>query len=539
MKRRIHQISKRCVSLEALEAHYLQKCTANYEQLTPLHFLFRTRETFPDQLAVIHNEQRFTYHQFSDRCLQLALALTRLGVVRGSTVSILCPNTPPMLEAHFAVGLAGGILNPLNIRLDANTIAFTLQHAETDILLTDTEFAPVVSQALDMLPANKRPKIVDIQDEGINGERLGDIEYEEFIGGENPDLFTYKGIHDEWFPISLNYTSGTTGDPKGVLLSHRGALLNCFGDINAWNMTQNPIYLWTLPMFHCNGWCFPWAITKMAGTHVCLRKVSQEGIFDAFSKHGVTHLCGAPIVMSMVCSATPEQRTSFSQKVNMMTAASPPPAKVLQQMEEMSIDVTHVYGLTEVYGPSVVCAPHPEWSTLNAEAKAEKTKRQGVRFVSMEGLMIAHPETLEPVPKDGETMGEVFMRGNILFNGYLKNEKATVKDFSGGWFHTGDLGVIHPDNYIELKDRSKDIIISGGENITLLRLRTYYISMLPSLSLPWSVCKTKNGGSSIEVRFGNTVTDQDMLEYRLVPKKFVFGTIPENVYGKDSKVSAS
>ena len=448
----------------------LARGPANYAALSPLGFLARAARVYPDRPSVIHGARRWTWAETAARCRRLASALSRRGIGAGDTVAVMAPNTPPMLEAHFGVPMAGAVLNALNVRLDAATIGFILQHGEAKALITDTAFAATVRPAL--AQARRDILVIDIEDPeavGEGGARLGEIEYEDFLAEGDP-AFDWAPPADEWEAISLNYTSGTTGNPKGVVYHHRGAYLNALGNIQVWEMGAHPVYLWTLPMFHCNGWCFPWTVTALAGTHVCLRKVEAAAIHAAFAERGVTHLCGAPIVMQAILGAPEAERRPFGQTVRMMTAAAPPPAPVLAAMAEAGIEVTHVYGLTEVYGPAVVCAWHPEWSRLPTKEQAALKARQGVAYPALEGLVVADPETGIPVPRDGQTMGEVFMRGNIVMKGYLKNPSATAAAFADDWFHTGDLGVWHPDGYIELKDRSKDIIISGGENISSIEI---------------------------------------------------------------------
>ena len=446
----------------------LDKNAANYVPLTPTGFLLRSAAVYPNRLAVAYNERRYSWRQALERCRRLAGALAASGIGRGDTVALMAPNIPEAFEAHFGVPMAGAVLNALNIRLDPETIAFILRHGEAKLLLTDTEFSPAIKEALARLDA--KPIVIDIADaQGPGGERLGELNYEAFLASGDPE-FAEVAPTDEWDAIALNYTSGTTGNPKGVVYHHRGAYLNALGNVLVWGMRQHPVYLWTLPMFHCNGWCFPWTITAMAGTHVCLRRVEAAAIYQAIAGEQITHLCGAPVVMNLLLNAPPTERQPLGRRIEMMTAGAAPPAAVIEGMEDLGFHITHVYGLTEVYGPAVVCAWHEEWDELPAAERARLKARQGVTYPVLDGLMVADPETLAPVPSDGTTMGEVLMRGNIVMKGYLKNPRATEEAFAGGWFHSGDLGVTHPDGYIELKDRSKDIIISGGENISTIEV---------------------------------------------------------------------
>jgi fatty-acyl-CoA synthase len=450
----------------------LDKNAANYVPLTPIGFLVRSASVYPNRLAVVHGERRYGWREALERCRRLASALTARGIQRGDTVALMAPNIPEAFEAHFGVPMAGAVLNALNIRLDPGTIAFILEHGEAKVLITDTEFSPVIAEALAQL--EQKPLVIDIADPmGPGGERLGEMDYEEFLATGDP-AFQEITPEDEWEAIALNYTSGTTGNPKGVVYHHRGAYLNALGNVLVWGMRQHPVYLWTLPMFHCNGWCFPWTITAMAGTHVCLRRVEAAAIYEAIAREGVTHLCGAPVVMNMLLNfspgAGPGLRRSLDRGIEMMTAGAPPPAAVIEGMEALGFHINHVYGLTEVYGPAVVCAWHDEWDELPAAERARLKARQGVTYPVLEDLTVADPATLVPVAPDGATMGEVLMRGNIVMKGYLKNPRATEEAFAGGWFRSGDLGVMHPNGYIELKDRSKDIIISGGENISTIEV---------------------------------------------------------------------
>jgi fatty-acyl-CoA synthase len=461
----------------------------------------------------------------------------------------MAPNTPPLFEAHLGVPMAGAVLNALNVRLDANSIAFILNHGEARALITDRAFAETISKALEGV--ERDILVIDIDDAQAEaggerlGPRLGEIDYETFLGEGDP-AENGRWPDDEWDAISLNYTSGTTGNPKGVVYHHRGAYLNALGNALAWDMAHHPVYLWTLPMFHCNGWCFPWTITALAGTHVCLRRVDARTIYRAIADHGVTHLCGAPIVMQMILGAEASARADFDQQVKMMTAAAPPPATVLAQMAGAGFQVTHVYGLTETYGPAVVCAWNPDWNTLDPEKRAAVKARQGVKYPVLEDLMVGDPETLEPLPWDGERMGEVFMRGNIVMKGYLKNPQATEQAFAGGWFHSGDLGVRHPDGYVELKDRSKDIIISGGENISSIEVegaiyRHPAVSAVAVVAAPhekWG----ETPCAFVELKAGQSAGQdeiiahcRELLAHFKCPTRVVFGALPKTSTGKIQK----
>jgi fatty-acyl-CoA synthase len=447
----------------------LDKNPANYQPLTPLVFLERAASVHPEQTAIIHGALRRNYRDFYARSRRLASALAQRGIGRGDTVSVVLPNTPAMLECHYGVPMAGAVLNTLNTRLDAKLIAFSLEHSGAKVLITDREFSSAVKTALELVAV--KPLVIDYDDPEFtgSGERLGELEYEELLAEGDP-AFAWSLPGDEWDAITLNYTSGTTGDPKGVVYHHRGAYLLAMGNIVTSAMAQHPVYLWTLPMFHCNGWCFPWSLSIVAGTHVCLRAVRAKPMYDALADHKVTHLCGAPIVMSTLLNAPAAEKRSVPHTVRFMTAAAPPPEAVLAAMKTAGFDVTHLYGLTEVYGPAVVNEWHGDWDQLSPEEYAAKKARQGVRYPVLEGLDVLNPETMEPVPADGKTLGEVMFRGNVVMKGYLKNPSATEKAFAGGWFHSGDLGVKYPDGYVQLKDRSKDIIISGGENISSIEV---------------------------------------------------------------------
>ncbi|MCB1913415.1 MAG: acyl-CoA synthetase, partial [Rhodocyclaceae bacterium] len=447
----------------------LDRNAANYVPLTPLTFIERTAYIYPDRVALIHGERRFTWLQTYGRCRRLASALKARGVGYGDTVSVILNNTPEMYECHFGVPAIGAVLNTVNTRLDAESIAFILNHAEAKVLITDREYAHAVKQAI--ATAGREMLVIDVDDPEYRGpgDRLGSIDYEALIAEGSPD-FIFEQPSDEWNAISLNYTSGTTGNPKGVVYHHRGAYLNAMSNIVSWGMAPHSTYLWTLPMFHCNGWCFAWTMAANAGTNVCLRRVDPRLIFDAIRNHEVTHYCGAPIVHSMLANAPAEWRKGINHKVSGLVAAAPPPAAVIEGMAKIGFDVTHVYGLTETYGPAAVCAKHEEWNDLPLAEQVVKNGRQGVRYHAQEAITVLDAETMEPVPWDNETMGEIMFRGNLVMKGYLKNPKATEESFRGGYYHTGDLAVMQPDGYVKIKDRSKDVIISGGENISSIEV---------------------------------------------------------------------
>jgi fatty-acyl-CoA synthase len=447
----------------------LDKNPANFQPLTPLGFLERAASVHPDRTAIIHGSLRRSYRDFYARSRRLASALAQRGVGRGDTVAVMLPNTPAMLECHYGVPMAGAVLNTLNTRLDARIIAFSLDHGGAKVLITDREFSATVKAALEQSVV--KPLVIDYDDPEFTGpgERLGGLDYEAFLAEGDPE-FAWSPPRDEWDAITLNYTSGTTGDPKGVVYHHRGAYLLAMGNIITGGMGQHPVYLWTLPMFHCNGWCFPWSLSIVAGTHVCLRAVRAKPMYDAIADHEVTHLCGAPIVMSTLLNAPAAEKRPLPHVVRFLTAAAPPPEAVLAAMKQAGFDVTHLYGLTEVYGPAVVNEWHEDWDRLDSAEYAARKARQGVRYPVLEALDVLDPETMQPVPADGATLGEVMFRGNVVMKGYLKNPAATAKAFEGGWFHSGDLGVKYPDGYVQLKDRSKDIIISGGENISSIEV---------------------------------------------------------------------
>jgi fatty-acyl-CoA synthase len=520
----------------------LDKNAANYVPLSPLGFLARSAAVYPNRIAVVYGNRRRNWRETEARCRRLAAALARRGIGRGDTVAVMAPNLPEAFEAHFGVPMAGAVLNMLNIRLDAETIAFILKHGEAKVLLTDSEFAPVVGRALALL--DDKPLVVDIVDPAAPGERLGTLDYEALLAEGDPQ---FAGVtpRDEWDAIALNYTSGTTGNPKGVVYHHRGTYLNALGNILVWGLQQHPVYLWTLPMFHCNGWCFPWTVTALAGTHVCLRRVEAAAIYDAIAREGVTHLCGAPVVMNTLLNAR-RAGEPLPRPVHMMTAGSAPPAAVIQGMEALGFRIAHVYGLTEVFGPSVICAWHEEWDALDPDERARLRARQGVNYPVLEGLMVADPESLVPVARDGATMGEIFMRGNIVMKGYLKNPQATAEAFAGGWFHTGDLGVCHPDGYIEIKDRSKDIIISGGENISTIEVEDAlyrHPAVLEAAVVakpdpqwgetPCAFVTLKDGAAASEAEI--IAFCRDRLAHFKAPRTVVFGPLPKTSTGKIQK----
>jgi fatty-acyl-CoA synthase len=526
------------------DAH-LDRNRANHVPLSPLGFIARAAAVFPERLAVVHGARRYSWAETYRRCRQLASALRRRGIGKNDTVAVMATNTPEIFEAHFGVPMAGAVLNALNIRLDAAMIAFILEHGEAKALIADREFSPVIEKALAL--ATRKPLVIDIDDAlAPPGKLLGETDYERFIAAGDAD-FAWENPGDEWDAIALNYTSGTTGNPKGVVYHHRGAYLNALGNAVVWGMPQHAVYLWTLPMFHCNGWCFPWTVTALAGTHVCLRRVEAQAIYAAIAEHGVTHLCGAPIVMNMLLNAPEaERRKARGRDVRMMTAGAAPPSAVIEGMEGLGFRIIHVYGLTESYGPATVCAWHGEWDALPAEEVAARKARQGVRYHVLERLMVADAHSLAPVPADGATMGEVFMRGNIVMKGYLKNPKATEEAFDGGWFHTGDLGVMHPDGYIEIKDRSKDIIISGGENISTIEVESVLYRHPAVLEAAVVARPDPTWGETpcafVTLKPGSAATADDIIGYCRdhlarfkAPKTVVFGPLPKTSTGKIQK----
>ncbi|TKD44376.1 MAG: acyl-CoA synthetase [Mesorhizobium sp.] len=528
----------------------LDRNPANHQPLTPLSYLERAAKTFPDHVAVIHGRQRTTYRDFWRRSLKLASALQRRGVGKGDTVTVMLSNTPPMLEAHFGVPMTKAVLHSLNTRLDAAVIAFQLDHAETKVLVVDREFANVVSEALAL--AKVKPLVIDYDDPEYaadapypKGEWIGTLDYENFVAGGDED-FAWSMPDDEWDAISLNYTSGTTGNPKGVVYHHRGAALMAYANTIHAGMGKHAVYLWTLPMFHCNGWCFPWTLAVQAGTHVCLRWVRPKPIYDAIADHGVTHLCGAPVVMSVLINARDEDKRQFPQTVTFSTAAAPPPEAVLSGMADAGFAVIHLYGLTETYGPAVVNDWHGEWDGLEKGLRAATKARQGVRYAALEDLTVMDPETMEETPADGETIGEVMFRGNIVMKGYLKNRKASDEAFAGGWFHSGDLGVRHPDGYIQLKDRSKDIIISGGENISSIEVEEA-VYKHPAVASSGVVARPDDKWGEVPVAYvelkpGRAATEAEIIDHCRallarfkVPKAVIFAEIPKTSTGKIQK----
>lgn len=523
----------------------LEQTPANHTPLSPLSFIRRTAAVYPDLASVIHGKRRYTWSETYARCRQLGSALSKYGVKAGDTVAVMASNTPEMYECAFGPAMIGAVVNALNVRLDADIIAFSLNHAETNVLITDTEFSSTMKAAIEK--SGREILVIDINDSEYSGdgELLGEMDYEAFIATGDPEM-EWSLPDDEWRAISLNFTSGTTGDPKGVVYHHRGAYLNAVCNVLGWNMTHHPIYLWTLPMFHCNGWCFPWTIAAMAGTNVCLRSVNAGSIFAAIDKHKVTHFCGAPIILNFVINATDEERCSFDHNIDIMTAAAPPPASTLAKIQEHGFNVTHAYGLTETYGPAVMCAWKSEWNDEPIEKQAYLKSRQGVNYHMLEELTVMDPETMQRVPADGETMGEVMFKGNIVMKGYLKNAKTTSESLAGGWLHSGDLGVIQPDGYIQLKDRSKDIIISGGENISSIEVEST-LYMHPGVSAAAVVAKPDDKWGEtpcafLEMKPGKTSTAEeiiafcrDNLAHYKCPRTVVFAELPKTSTGKIQK----
>ncbi len=528
----------------------LDRNEANFQPLTPLNHLARAAYVFPDRTAIIHGRTKTSYRDFYARSRRLASALAKRGIARGDTVSVMLSNTPAMLEAHHGVPMAGAVLHSLNTRLDARVVAFQLEHSESKLLIVDREFSGVVAEALELTSA--RPRIVDYDDPEFpedapvgKGERIGAEDYEALVADGDPD-FAWEPPADEWDAISLNYTSGTTGNPKGVVYHHRGAALMGYGNVIASGMGRHPVYLWTLPMFHCNGWCFPWTLGVVAGTHVCLRWVRAKAMYDAIADHGVTHLCGAPIVMSVLLNAPDGEKRSFPQTVTFNTAAAPPPGSVLAGMADAGFEVVHLYGLTETYGPAVVNEWHDEWDALDRDGRTARKARQGVRYTALEDLTVRDPETMEAVPFDGETVGEIMFRGNIVMKGYLKNPKATAEAFAGGWFHSGDLAVMHPDGYLQIRDRSKDIIISGGENISSIEVEDALYRHPAVQSAAVIARHDEKWGETpcafVELKPGWTLTEAELiahcrsvLAHYKCPRTVIFEEIPKTSTGKIQK----
>jgi len=523
----------------------LERNPANFVALTPLSFLARAAHVHPQRTALVYGKRRQSWAETHARCRRLASALAARGVGPGDTVACMLPNVPAMYEAHFGVPMTGAVLNTLNTRLDAQAIAFMLQHGEAKVLLTDREFATVVGQALTALGSH-RPLVIEVEDDAApEGARLGEIGYEDFLAEGDP-AFEGQPPSDEWNAIALNYTSGTTGNPKGVVTHHRGAYLNAASNALAWNLPDGAVYLWTLPMFHCNGWCFPWTTALMACTSVCLRRIDPVAIFSLIREHRITHLCGAPIVYSLLIAAPPALREGIGHTVQGLVAGAAPPAAVIEGCEAAGIAITHVYGLTEVYGPSAVCAKKPEWQDLPPVERARMNGRQGVPYPLQEAVTVLNPQTLQPVPADGETIGEIFFRGNAVMKGYLKNPSATEEAFAGGWFHTGDLGVCHPDGYVKITDRSKDVIISGGENISSIEVEdalhhhpavmTAAVVALPDAKWGEVPC------AFVELKPGVQLGEAELLDFCKpllarfkLPKRIVFGELPKTSTGKIQK----
>ena len=526
--------------------HGLDKRPANFVPLSPIGFLERSAMVYPDKTAVVHGDRRFTYAELDARCRRLAGALAGRGVGPGDTVSLMAPNVPEMLEAHFGVPMSGAVLNALNYRLDADTIRFILGHAGTKVLITDREFSPVVARALDGMASP--PLVIDIDDPTCEsaGERLGEKDYEAFLGEGSPG-FEYRLPDDEWQAISLGYTSGTTGDPKGVVCHHRGAYLNAIGQMLAFGIGARSRYLWTLPMFHCNGWTYTWGVTAAGGTHVCLRAVDPALIFPLIEEHGVTHMCGAPIVLNLLVHAPEPVKRRFGHVVEVATGGAAPPSAVIEAMSEMGFNVTHLYGLTETYGPATVCAWQEAWDALDMQERAARMARQGVHYHTMHAMMVADAQTMAETPRDGETIGELMLRGNTVMRGYLKNPRATEEAFRGGWFHTGDLAVRHPDGYVEVKDRAKDIIISGGENVSSLeveeclfrhpKIMEAAVVARPDQHWGETVCAfvtPRDGAGDLTEKEVMAWCRERIARYK-TPRTVVFGPLPKTSTGKVQK----
>jgi fatty-acyl-CoA synthase len=525
----------------------LPRNEANFTPISPLSFLERAADVYPGRTAVIHGPLRRDWKQTYQRCRQLASALRQAGLGKGDTVAVMLPNVPPMVEAHFGIPMAGAVLNTMNTRLDPEAVAFMLDHGEAKAVIVDPEFAGTMARAIALRKDPRPLLVIDAEDAAFTGQsqRIGSTTYEDFIGRGDPQ-FAWELPADEWDAIALNYTSGTTGNPKGVVYHHRGAAINAISNILEWDLPKHPVYLWTLPMFHCNGWCFPWTVAARAGVNVCLRKVEARAMLDAIREYGVTHYCGAPIVHGMLVNAPDEMKQGLPAGVKAMVAGAAPPASLIEGMERMGFDLTHVYGLTEVYGPATACAKHEDWDRLDIGERARLNARQGVRYHLQRSARVLDPETMQPVPWDGETMGEIMFRGNITMKGYLKNAKATQEAFAGGWYHTGDLAVQYPDGYIKIKDRSKDIIISGGENISSIEVEDVLYRHPDVLAAAVVARPDPKWGETpcafVELKPGSKATPEEMVAHCRkhlagfkVPRAVVFGELPKTSTGKIQK----
>ena len=525
----------------------LPRTEANYATLSPLAFIERTAEVYPGRLAVVHGELRRTWAEVFARCRQLASALVRHGIGKGDTVAVMLPNTPPMVEAHFGIPVTGAVLNALNTRLDAETLAFMLDHGEARVVIVDPEFAGLMHKALALRKATAPLLVIDVEDTLFTGEvkRIGSITYEDFLASGDP-AHAWQLPADEWDAIALNYTSGTTGNPKGVVYHHRGAAINAVSNILEWDMPKHAVYLWTLPMFHCNGWCFAWTVAARAGVNVCLRRVAAAEIFDAIKRHGVTHYCAAPIVHGMLVNAPDTLKLGLPQGVRAMVAGAAPPASMIEGMEALGFELTHVYGLTETYGPATVCAVQDGWDKLDIGERARLNARQGVRYHLQRDARVLDTQTMQPVPQDGETMGEIMFRGNIAMKGYLKNPTATQEAFAGGWFHSGDLAVMYPDGYLKIKDRSKDIIISGGENISSIEVEDVLYRHPDVLAAAVVAKPDERWGETpcafVELKASATANAEGIIAHCKkhlasfkVPRSVVFGELPKTSTGKIQK----
>ena len=525
----------------------MPRTAANHAALSPLDFIERAAQVYPERLAIVHGALRQTWAQTYDRCRQLASALQKHGIGKNDTVAVILPNTPPMVEAHFGVPMAGAVLNTLNTRLDPEAIAFMLDHGEAKALIVDPEFSALIAKALPLRTATTPLLLIEVQDALYDqpAQALGGTTYEDFVA-QGDAQFAWQMPGDEWDAIALNYTSGTTGNPKGVVYHHRGAALNAISNVLEWDMPKHAVYLWTLPMFHCNGWCFPWTVAARAGVNVCLRRVDPQAIFNAIREHGVTHYCSAPIVHSLLVNAPAAMKEGLPTGVKAMVAGAAPPASMIEGMEKLGFDLTHVYGLTEVYGPATVCSKHAEWDELDIGERARLNSRQGVRYHLQRAVSVRDPQTLEAMPHDGETMGEIMFKGNIAMKGYLKNPKATAEAFAGGWFHSGDLAVQYPDGYIQIKDRSKDIIISGGENISSIEVEDVLYRHPDVVSAAVVAKPDEKWGETpcafVELKPGAHTTIEEIIAHCKqhlagfkVPRMVIFGDIPKTATGKIQK----